>query len=54
MTDQFIIHFFFNAIYSPKDPIQVFKILILFIGVYIEVYKTKFARPKLAAIPLTP
>lgn len=32
----------------------MFKILILFKGVYIEVYKIKFARPKLAAIPLTP
>lgn len=36
------------------DPTHVFKILIRFSGVYIEVYSIRFASPRLAVSPFTP
>lgn len=36
------------------DPTHVFKILIRFRGVYIEVYNIRFANPRLAVRPFTP
>lgn len=38
----------------PIDPTQVFRILILFIGVYTEVYNIKLAAPNPAVRPFTP
>lgn len=43
-----------SKINTPIDPIHVFRMLILFIGVYTDVYKIKLAAPKLAVNPFTP
>lgn len=38
----------------PTEPTHVFKILIRFIGVYMDVYKNKFAAPRAAVAGFTP
>lgn len=41
-------------IYLPIEPTHVFKILIRFIGVYMDVYNIKFAAPKAAVKGFAP
>lgn len=43
-----------KRIHLPMDPTQVFRILILFKGVYIQVYRIRLDAPSIAVNPLHP
>lgn len=42
-----------GGVAPTKDPIQVFKMFLLFIGVYMNEYNTRFNPPKTAVITFT-